>query len=189
MAKAESEAKKVRANNTPLTQEQQVFAEKNIAAVHYFLNRNRLSEDEYFDIVIFGYLRAVRAYLEQERLRQYSFYTIAKWQMYSAMSTHYRKQKRRAPLLSLDYDTAEDLPKAQYPDPAIDDFLEMLILKEEVEQALALLDLKQQKMFELKAQGYMDKEIAKLFGIKKATAVTSSLTRARKKAKAAISEV
>lgn len=64
-----------------------------------------LPEDDFYDVVVFGYLRAVRKYLARPELRKYSFSTIA----YRAMScdVHHSKEywmrkKRRALVESLD---------------------------------------------------------------------------------------
>ena len=43
----------------PLTKEQQAFATDHHGLVYKFLNENRLPEDEFYDVVIFGYLKAV----------------------------------------------------------------------------------------------------------------------------------
>lgn len=41
----------------PLTKEQQDFAAEHHGLVYKFLNDNHLPEDEFYDVVIFGYLR------------------------------------------------------------------------------------------------------------------------------------
>ena len=41
----------------PLTKEQQTFATAHHNLVYKFLNENRLPEDEFYDVVIFGYLK------------------------------------------------------------------------------------------------------------------------------------
>ena len=38
----------------PLTKEQQTFATAHHSLVYKFLNENRLPEDEFYDVVIFG---------------------------------------------------------------------------------------------------------------------------------------
>ena len=60
-----------------LTQEQQTFAEQNHKIVDCFLARKRLDAEEFYDVVIFGYLLAVQEYLEKPRLSDYAFSTIA----------------------------------------------------------------------------------------------------------------
>ena len=44
----------------PLTKEQQDFAAEHHGLVYKFLNDNHLPEDEFYDVVIFGYLKAVQ---------------------------------------------------------------------------------------------------------------------------------
>lgn len=40
----------------PLTKEQQAFATDHHGLVYKFLNENHLPEDEFYDVIIFGYL-------------------------------------------------------------------------------------------------------------------------------------
>ena len=44
----------------PMTQEEREFAEQNHDLVIDYLRRKRLPMDDYYDIVIFGYLSAVQ---------------------------------------------------------------------------------------------------------------------------------
>ena len=46
--------------NTPMSQAQQLFAEEHHNLVYAFLKEKKLPEDEYYDVVIFGY-RFVRS--------------------------------------------------------------------------------------------------------------------------------
>lgn len=43
----------------PLTRKQQKFAEENHNLVYSFLNKKKLNESVFYDVVIFGYLKAV----------------------------------------------------------------------------------------------------------------------------------
>ena len=61
----------------PLTKEQQAFATAHHSLVYKFLNENRLPEDEFYDVVIFGYLKAVRDYFSDLTAQQFTFSTIA----------------------------------------------------------------------------------------------------------------
>ena len=51
--------------NTPMSQAQQLFAEEHHNLVYAFLKEKKLPEDEYYDVVIFGYLQAVMDYTSQ----------------------------------------------------------------------------------------------------------------------------
>lgn len=47
--------------NTPMTPAQQLFAEEHHNLVYAFLNEKKLPEDEYYDVVVFGYLSPLDA--------------------------------------------------------------------------------------------------------------------------------
>ena len=50
-------------HDIPLNDTQRIFADKNHNLVYKFLHEKNLPASEYYDIVIFGYLRAVQRYL------------------------------------------------------------------------------------------------------------------------------
>ena len=79
---------------TVLSAKQRAFAGKNHRLVYKFLYENGLPADEYYDVVIFGYLRAVRRYLTDARLRRYRFSTIA-WSCMRADLMNYVKTCER----------------------------------------------------------------------------------------------
>ncbi len=57
----------------PLTSEESAFAEKHHDVLLRYLHFHKLPVDEFYDIAVFGYLRAVRKYLARPELRQYKF--------------------------------------------------------------------------------------------------------------------
>ena len=63
--------------NTPLTAEESAFAAEHHHLLLSYLKKARLDFDEFYDIAVFGYLRAVRKYLARPELRAYQFSTIA----------------------------------------------------------------------------------------------------------------
>jgi len=74
-----------------LTQEQQDFAAEHHDLVYDFLRDNRLHQDEFYDVIIFGYLRAVQKYLIHEKQRrQYEFSKIARQAMERDLAAHRR---------------------------------------------------------------------------------------------------
>lgn len=94
-----------------LTEKQKEYAAKNHNIVYRYLRRKGLSEDDYYDIVAPGYLRAVVKYTEREDLQHYRFSTIAWRAMDSDLINHYRymnRKKRKAEVLSLDADLSAD---------------------------------------------------------------------------------
>lgn len=89
--------------NTPMTPAQQLFAEEHHNLVYAFLNEKKLPEDEYYDVVVFGYLQAVMDYTTQGESSRFSFATIAWRKMESRLADHFRHQastKRAAPTVS-----------------------------------------------------------------------------------------
>ena len=89
----------------PLTRKQQEFAKENHNLVYDFLNKKKLPESVFYDVVIFGYLRAVQEYCDRPSLREHHFSTIAWKRMNSSLSNYYKylsRPKRSAPTVSLD---------------------------------------------------------------------------------------
>ena len=60
----------------PLTKEQQAFATDHHGLVYKFLNENHLPEDEFYDVVVFAYLKAVKDYFNSPSAQKFSFSTI-----------------------------------------------------------------------------------------------------------------
>ena len=79
----------------PLTKEQQEFAAEHHGLVYKFLNDNHLPDDEFYDVVIFPYLKAVRDYCDNTSAQEYSFSTIAIRQMRFRLYDYFRSQERR----------------------------------------------------------------------------------------------
>lgn len=89
-----------------LTEGQEQFLAEHHYLVENFLKYRGLPMDEFYDVVIFRFMRAVKQYDERDDLKQYKFSTIANNAMRSALSNHFAKEKRRnkkVQILSLDY--------------------------------------------------------------------------------------
>ena len=87
----------------PLTKEQRRFAEENHHLVFTFLNQKDLPESAFYDVVIFGYLKAVQEYCEVQALHRFKFSTLAFQRMRSSLSNYYKclsRPKRNAPVVS-----------------------------------------------------------------------------------------
>jgi len=150
-----------------LTQEQRDFADEHHNLMFAFLKRHGLSVTEYYDVVVFGYLRAVQCYLEQEHLQQeYQFTTIAWRAMHSAfvdrIRYHYRKKRFPQPL-SLDfvYDDSDNDER-----PFIASVLEAsttdnLDSRLEWMEVSSVLNDRQRALVRSRAQGLTDDEIAR----------------------------
>lgn len=79
----------------PLTEQESAFAAEHHQMVSRYLNRKELPEDEYYDVVVFGYLHGVQKYFRREDLRrQYAFSTIA-WSAMNTCLINYERDKAR----------------------------------------------------------------------------------------------
>ncbi len=88
-----------------LNERQRTFAERNHKVLEDFLKYRDLPQDEFYDVVVFRFLRAVKQYDERDDLKQYSFRTIANNHMRSALGGYFkklRKEHEKMQVLSLD---------------------------------------------------------------------------------------
>lgn len=92
----------MRASLSPLSPAEQTLAEQNFYMVTRFLASQRLSSDEWFDVVIFRYLLTVKNWFRRPELYQYEFSTIVWKAMSSAVHNERKKQDRRIKTISLD---------------------------------------------------------------------------------------
>ena len=66
----------------PLTKEQQAFATDHHGLVYKFLNENHLPEDEFYDVVIFAYLKGSKGLLfNSPSAQKFSFFHHRQRQM------------------------------------------------------------------------------------------------------------
>ncbi len=98
--------------NFRLTDAQREFAERNHHILVNFLRYRNLPQEEFYDVVVFRFLLAVKQYDEREDLKAYSFKTIAVNHMRSALSGYYAKKKREGLVLSLDYPLSDTMTYA-----------------------------------------------------------------------------
>jgi len=152
-----------------LTPEQKVYADEHHNLVYAFLKRCGLSVAEHYDIVIFGYLRAVQRYLTDEEIQKYEFSTIAWWAMRSDFTNsvrYYYRKMRFPPPLSLDFGY-DDEDGGQ---PLIASVLEAsttdnLDSKLEWMEVSSVLTDKQCSIVSSRAHGMTDDEIARVHHI------------------------
>ena len=78
----------------PLIPEQICFAAKHYRLIYRYLKKQQLSKEEYYDVAVFGYLKAVQDYSSKESLRQYAFSTIC-WKYMSREVSNYHKGLQR----------------------------------------------------------------------------------------------
>ena len=85
-----------------LSSREREFAAKNYYIVINYLRKRQLPFDEWFDVVIFRYLRSVHRWHTELELHYYTFQTIAEKAMQSAIGGEYAKRSRRIQAISLE---------------------------------------------------------------------------------------
>lgn len=148
----------------PFTKEEQQFAEENHDLVYAFLNEKKLSEDEYYDVVVFGYLRAVQMFKNNPRFYKYKFSTLAWKQMQGELANYYKyltNPKRCAAVVSLDEPVDGDDGLCLEDTLSYDDF--MTELKEELlmHELVRHLPQREMRIVKMKVCGCKMHEIAK----------------------------
>lgn len=153
-------------NTTPLTDEQAAYAEENRSLIEKYLQERQLPVDEFYDIAVFGYLRAVRRYLTEPGLQKYKFKTIAKSAMRSEIGCHFRSQrakKRDGVVVEL----KEELCAGDLGDP-VNEAVERCEASRAIGRILdACLTRSQAKIIQMKAQQYNTREIAAMCGLRR----------------------
>ena len=139
-----------------LTEDQRRFAAEHHGLVYSFLRQEGLPEDEYYDIAVFGYLRAILRYDADQKLRRYEFSTIAWLNMRQSIAAYHRAEARRqrSERRYLDATTpqrAEPFEEAEY----------NILLHELASAAKS----RQYRMAELRLRGYSVAEIARSEGM------------------------
>lgn len=86
----------------PFTDEERAFAAQHHGLVDKYLSRFRLPADEWYDVAVFGFLRATRNWIRRPELHKYQFSTIAFRAMSSSVLSERDMQNRRIQTMSLD---------------------------------------------------------------------------------------
>jgi len=86
---------------TPLTPDEQLFAEENHSALEWCMRIQKL-DAELYDVAAFGYLLAVKKWFARPDLQRWSFKTIVRQSVRSSLSAEQRKRERRIKAISLD---------------------------------------------------------------------------------------
>ncbi len=149
-----------------LTYLQRQFAEEHQDTVLRFLSRMGLPIDDYYDIVIFGYLQAVQEYDENPALSRFQFDTIAWTKMNDCLSRHYtyaNRPKRKAPTVSTYAYTKDGLTLDEILPDRRKDLQAQAADRLFVMEVLSSLTETERQMVYLKADGLTCREIAEIF--------------------------
>lgn len=156
-----------------LTQEERDFAASNHDLIYSYLRHKGLTVDEYYDVVVFGFLTAVNRFHTQLHLRKYQFSTIA----YKCMGSSYRdylirqnRQKRSGCTISLDAPIGLDYAATLgdiTPDCSNDDT--KAVSSQMLEDIEKYLNRSQRRFLRLRLIGYTSKEISQMTHVKENT--------------------
>lgn len=163
----------------PLTEEERVFSAnlENYDWLFKYMTINKLDQEEWYDILILHYLRAVKKYLNIPHLQQYEFSTILFRTLDNARINYFRDMNRekRMPsggIVSLDWEEDSMNGKRTSPMTWIDlkQSVEKTVMYHEmISEILSNLNDAQAEIFKMTMEEYNREEIKRYLGIKKGT--------------------
>ena len=150
----------------PLTDSERKFATENHNLVYGFLHRYGYSLEIYYDVAVFGFLKAVQIYNRRADLRDKYDFPYISWQyIRSEIGNHFRTEdaKKRKPfetVVSLDVEYSETESLYNCVGVAGEKSPEMEVLESErMTEFFNGLSDTQRKIAEMKIDGYSNKEI------------------------------
>ena len=150
-----------------LTAEESTFAAEHHQLIYTYLNQNHLPEEEFYDVVVFGYLNGVRKHFRREDLQDYAFATLAWRAMDTCFANYVRSKhrpKRKATVLCLQahagsgYRLEETIADAK-------DTAEEAIQSLALEDTLKGFERSDREIIRLLYEGYPGREIIQALGI------------------------
>ena len=157
-----------------LTDYERQFADQHHDIVYDFLKSKGLSIFDYYDVIIFRYLRSVQRYLLEPELQRYSFKTIAYSAMRSALGHHFSAERRKQENCTTNTSLIESLV-GYAPEQSQSGASKMLWLKVAPMLTEAEVDLVNKR-----AHGWTHREIAEEAGQKEST-ISSRMSNLRKR--------
>lgn len=143
----------VHRTDAPLSEDQRSFADEHHGLLLSFMAKYQLEADCY-DRLALRYLHAVVRYTTEESLRQYAFSTILWYHLRSELSNILRDNRRQP-------ETVE-IGQAPAVDTAYDHVIDAALWKQIEEE----LTFKQCEAVYLRNQGYKNREIAEMCGVR-----------------------
>lgn len=140
-----------------LTPEESAFAAKHFTQVYLFLNENNLSEDDYYDPAINGFLKAVQEHLTSAGSGDFKQFAAA---MMKAECNAYEESLHRTPTIisfSECYNSANELEDTiSDVKNTMDEAISAICLEETMQS----FDATQQRIVHLLMEGYSKMDIA-----------------------------
>ena len=151
----------------PLTPEQKIFAAQNHDLVYKFLQKKNLPIDEFYDVVIFGYLNSIHRFFVNPELAKHSFSNKAWKGMQNSLYNYNRaklRQKRSAEGCSIHAmlypdDQSDDLHLEETL-PVYDDMMQQLEVTLLMHDLAKRISKQQMEIVRLRSSGYNLQDIA-----------------------------
>lgn len=145
-----------------LTEQENQFAAEHHNLIYQFLSENKLPEEEYYDVVVFAYLSAIKEYFKKKGMSQIEFVTLL-WQMMSSACLKYENSKYVSSLKTKELYVNSFFFEENTPDSK--DCIDELLSNMSVEKALHNLNQREYKTVELMMRNYPQSEILKIIDI------------------------
>jgi hypothetical protein len=159
----------------PLTEEEKRFVAGNHCYLFSYMKRHNMDLDEWYDILIIPYLKAVKKYFNYEPCKKYAFSTVLNKVLFTAERNYFRdmnrnKRKFEIAHISLDYMLEGDNRFAEYTSVQIEKALidnkqavEQIVLDTEMmSEIINGMTAQQQTIFRFMLEGYTNKEIVEM---------------------------
>lgn len=165
----------------PLTNEEKLFASnpENHDLIYKYIKHHRLDLNEWYDILILHYLRAIKKYCSIERLQSYKFEQILYRTLDNGRSRYFRDMNRkiRMPIggfvsLDCELEGENSFNKGKLDVNWIDnnqDVEKNFLTRDFVMQILKILDDIQQQIFYMLIEDYSKTEIARTMNMNMGT--------------------
>ena len=147
----------------PLTPEQKIFAAQNHDLVYKFLQKRNLPAEDFYDIVVFGYLRSICRFFSEPQLQQYAFGTVAWKEMHYSLNDYKKascRQKRNAEILSLHSESDDGDSTLEETLLASNDLMTQLEINLILHDLAKRVSRQQMEIVRMRSHGYSLKDIA-----------------------------
>lgn len=156
----------------PLTEEERKFATENHKYIYSFLRRHNYDTEEFYDVVVFGFLKAVQVYLRKPHIKEKYDFPFVNWAYCRVeMQLYFKRQraKMRVPpndiILYIEDGIGYSAKNYGYQRS----FENEVAAAETLDRLKSSLPELQRKIIDLKLEGYSNSEIFTALGMKQST--------------------
>lgn len=153
----------------PLTETEKIMAERNHNLIYKFLHTYSYSLQDYYDIAVIGFLKAVQDYQRKESNGKQCCFSSLAWKfMQSEINNNFRMetaQKRKPGQEIISIEDGSRIRTKYTWDTAVNSAEDSVIERELIWEIMENITEMQRKIICLKAAGYNNKEIYLKLGI------------------------